>query len=176
MSNITLNNQDLAFTKQIIKQQVNAWKGQNDAVSKFFSKYPDEAYLNEIAPGRNRAVYLLGHLVAVSDGLMPLLGIGERFYPELEEIFLKNPDKFFAEIPSVADLKQKWETVNTALTAHFENMQPEEWLSRHTRVSEEDFAIDPTRNKLNVLISRTIHQSNHLGQLYLLNETERLVS
>jgi hypothetical protein len=172
MSNLVENEQDLTFTKQIIKQQINAWKGQNIAVSKFFNKYPDEVYLNEIAPGRNRAVYLLGHLVAVSDGLMTLLGFGEKLYPELEEIFLKNPDRFFADIPSVADLKQKWETVNIALTAHFESMHPEEWLSGHKRVSAEDFAIDPTRNKLNVLISRTNHQSNHMGQLQLLKEIE----
>jgi len=172
MNNLTVNDQDLALTKQIIKQQITAWKGQNNAVDKFFNKYPDEIYLKEVAPGKNRAIYLLGHLVAVNDGLLSLLGIGEKFYPELEEIFLKNPDRFFAEIPTIAELKQKWETVNIALTAHFESMRPEDWLSAHTRVSPEDFAIDPSRNKLNVLISRTIHQSNHLGQLYLLSNAE----
>jgi len=48
-------------------------------------------------------------------------------------------------------------------------MTSEDWLSRHTSVSEEDFAADPLRNKLNVLIGRTNHESYHLGQANLLN-------
>jgi len=32
----------------------------------------------QVAPGKNRLIYLWGHLTAVNDGLLPLLGIGER--------------------------------------------------------------------------------------------------
>jgi hypothetical protein len=35
-------------------------------------------------------------------------------------------------------------------------------------VSPEDFAKEPHRNRLNVLISRTNHMANHIGQLLLL--------
>ena len=53
----------------------------------------DEHLAAETAPGANRGIYLLGHLAAVSDGLLPLLGFGEKLYPQLEEVFLTNPDK-----------------------------------------------------------------------------------
>jgi hypothetical protein len=170
MNDLTMNDPAIASTAQVIKQVINAWASQNKAVTTFFNKYDDNVYYEEIAPGRNRPIYLLGHLISVSDGLLVMFGIGERLFPELEELFIKNPDKFFTDIPSLADLKGKWETINVALTAHFNKMTPDEWLGRHTKVSEEDFAVDPMRNKLNVLISRTNHQSNHLGQLYLLTE------
>ncbi|MBW4888557.1 DinB family protein [Mucilaginibacter sp. HMF5004] len=158
----------VAQTTQIIKQVINAWKAQSNTITAFFNKYDDAVYLNEVAPGRNRAIYLLGHLVSASDGLFPLFGLGERIFPKLERLFSTNPDLTFADIPTIAELKQNWETVNIALAAHFDSMQPEEWLDKHTRVSDEDFALEPTRNKLNVLMSRTNHISNHLGQLFLL--------
>lgn len=172
MNDQIINDPAVILTEQVIKQIIKAWAAQNKAVTIFFNKYEDSAYYQEIAPGRNRAIYLLGHLISVSDGLLPLFGIGERLFPELEELFIKNPDRFFTDIPSLVDLKEKWETINIALTAHFNKMTPDEWLSRHTKVSEEDFSADPLRNKLNVLISRTNHQSNHLGQLYLLTESK----
>jgi hypothetical protein len=40
-------------------------------------------------------------------------------------------------------------------------------LRRHNAVSEEDYAKDPTRNRLAVLLSRTNHMSYHLGQITL---------
>ncbi|MBS1689026.1 MAG: DinB family protein [Bacteroidetes bacterium] len=164
-----MDNQNSNHTERIVTQVKNAWAAQNKNVTAFFNKYEDEAYLKEIAPDKNRAVYLLGHLTAVNDNLLPLFGLGEKLYPELEEIFLKSADKAIAHIPTVADLKQKWETVNTTLSNHFDKMTADEWLDRHTAVSAEDFKLEPTRNKLNVLIGRTIHQSYHAGQLNLLD-------
>jgi uncharacterized damage-inducible protein DinB len=154
--------------QQLIQQVVNAWTTQNKNVTDFFTKYPDEAYLKEVATGRNRAVYLLGHLIASNDGILPLFGIGEKLFPQYEDIFSKNPDKTVADIPSVVKLKADWEKLNTTLTDHFNKMTPADWFSKHTAVSEEDFAKDPLRNKLNVLIGRTNHQSYHRGQLNLL--------
>lgn len=49
-------------------------------------------------------------------------------------------------------------------------LSPADWFAKHTAVSDEDFAKEPHRNRLNVLLSRTIHQSNHLGQLSLLKK------
>jgi len=51
-------------------------------------------------------------------------------------------------------------------------MQPTEWFTRHTSVSEEDFIKEPHRNKLNVLITRATHQSYHLGQLIYLKRNK----
>jgi len=51
-------------------------------------------------------------------------------------------------------------------------MSVADWMGRHMSVSEEDFAKEPQRNKFNVLIGRTNHQSYHLGQLNLLTVKE----
>jgi len=128
--------------------------------------------MEEIAPNRNRPIYVLGHLVAVNDTMLPILGKGERLYPELEPIFLRTPDKAVEAIPSIEDLKEKWEKINTTLSDIFNKMEPQEWLDRHTRVSAEDFAKEPHRNKLNILLSRTNHTAYHAGQLALVKDKE----
>jgi hypothetical protein len=154
--------------QQMITQVLNSWEGQNKVVHTFFAKHADAVYEQEVAPGRNRGIYLLGHLTATSDGMLPLLGFGERLFPELEEIFSKSPDRAIAEIPSFETLKQHWEKVNEILKTNFAAMTPEQWLQRHTKVSEADFALEPSRNKLSILLSRTIHQGYHAGQLAFL--------
>jgi len=157
------------MTEQIIQQIINAWLAQNKAITDFFIKYSDEAYLKEVAPGRNRPVYLLGHLIASNDGMLPLFGLGEKLFPQYEAIFIKSPDKTVADIPAIATLKNDWEKLSNTLNDHFSKMTTADWLSKHTAVSDEDFAKEPLRNKLNVLIGRTNHQSYHRGQINLLN-------
>jgi hypothetical protein len=104
-----------------------------------------------------------------------MLGISERLYPQLEKIFSTSPDRAFDEIPSIAELREYWSKVNGTLAAHFEKMELQDWLSRHTKVSEEDFAKEPHRNKLNVLLSRATHISYHMGQLIFLNKKEAVL-
>ena len=159
-----------AAARQIITQVINSWTAQNKAVTHFINKYSDDsAYAKEVAPGRNRAIYLLGHLIAVNDGMLPIFGLGEKLFPELEALFIKAPDKTVEELPSLAELRLQWEQLNAKLTEHFSTMATHEWMERHTLVSPEDFEQNPSRNKLNVLLGRTIHQSYHLGQMNLLN-------
>lgn len=47
-------------------------------------------------------------------------------------------------------------------------MKAEDWFMRHTAISEENFASEPHRNKLNIVMNRTSHLSYHLGQLVYL--------
>lgn len=147
---------------------LKAWESQNKQLIKLIDALTDEQLAKEIAPGRNTGVYLLGHLIAVSDALLPLLGFSDRLYPEMEEVFIKNPDKSGLSKPTTTELKQRLEAVNTKLNTHFQTLSAEEWLHRHTAVSTEDFAKEPHRNKLNVLMNRTGHMANHLGQMLLL--------
>jgi hypothetical protein len=49
----------------------------------------------------------------------------------------------------------------------FEVMSRSDWLQRHSAVSEEEFAKDPSRNRFSILLGRTNHLSYHLGQLVL---------
>jgi uncharacterized damage-inducible protein DinB len=151
-----------------VKMVVDAWETQNSRVNKLLEDISDERLQVEIAPGRNSGVYLLGHLTAVSDGLLPILGFGERLHPRLENIFLKNSEKLGLAKPSLDELKQYWKDVVAELSNHISKMAADDWFAEHTAVSDEDFAKEPHRNRLNVLMNRTTHQSYHLGQLALL--------
>lgn len=130
----------------------------------------DADLVNEVSPGRNTGIYLLGHLVSVHDRMLPLLGVGPQRYPHLDDIFLSSPDKSGKEMPAIADLRAKWAEVNEALNNAFSTWQPADWLAKHTAVSDEDFAKQPHRNKLNVLASRTTHLAEHYGQLLFLKK------
>jgi hypothetical protein len=161
-------NSEITITEMIIRQAITAWDAQNQAVSKFFNKENLNRISEEIAPGKNRIGYIFGHLVAVNDNMLPILGLGERMHPELAD-FISKPDKEIEKLPAAEELMQKWDEINARLSAHFRNMSPSDWMDRHTRVSAEDFAKEPHRNKLNVLLSRTAHTSYHVGQLALVN-------
>ena len=153
-----------------IKMALSAWETYNDRVNKLINTLTDQQLLADTSPDRNSGIYLFGHLIAISDGLFPILGFGERLYPQLDKIFLENPDKSGFELPSINDLKEYWKIVNTRLTGHINQMPDNEWFSRHTKVSEADFANEPHRNKLNIIINRTNHTSYHLGQMAYLEK------
>jgi len=146
---------------------LKAWKTQIDRADKLFGALSSEEVLGEIAPGRNRLLYLWGHLTAIHDAMLPLLGLRERLHPEFDVAFVSNPDKSQAAIPSHEQVRLAWNVVNTELWKGFETMSWSEWLQRHSAVSEEDFAKDASRNRFSILLSRTNHLSYHLGQAVL---------
>jgi hypothetical protein len=146
---------------------LNSWKLVIGRLDQNLSALTDEQLQKQVAPGKNRLFYLVGHLTAVHDRMFPLLGIGERLHPELDEPFITNPDRALTDSVSASDLKKAWAEVNGKLTSAFERFTPEDWLQKHTAVSEEDFAKDPTRNRLAVVVSRTNHASFHSGQAVL---------
>jgi hypothetical protein len=154
----------------LVSTVVNAWKLVVSRIDQAVASCGDSDFQREVAPGKNRIFYLLGHLTAVHDRLFPLLRVGARLHPDFDEIFLANPDRTSPDTVSPADLKKAWSEVNGKLTAAFENLRPEEWLERHNDVSPEDFAKEPLRNRLAVLLSRTSHASFHGGQLALVKK------
>jgi uncharacterized damage-inducible protein DinB len=152
----------------MVKLVLDAWNVHLARTGKLLEQLTDEQLQNEVAPGRNTGTYLLGHLVAVHDALSPLLGTGAKLYPQLEEPFIKQPDKSALEKPAVKELRNCWNEVNNKLSGELSKFSADEWLQKHTSVSEEDFAKEPHRNRLNVLISRTNHLAYHFGQLAFL--------
>ena len=66
----------------LIKMALSAWQTQNDRVNKLLTKLSDEQLAGEVAPGKNSGTYLLGHLVAINDNMLPLFGLSEKLYPE----------------------------------------------------------------------------------------------
>lgn len=152
----------------VIKMTLTAWNAQNNYLNKLVDSLTDEQLAKEVSPGKNTGHYLYGHLIAVSDAMLPVMGFGELIYPALQDVFIKSPDKSGQVMPTIAELKEYSNSVNAKLSANFSAASPEEWLSRHMSVSPEDFAKEPHRNKLNIVISRTQHMAYHVGQLQLL--------
>lgn len=154
-------------TEQTTLTALQSWKQTIGRLDTMLASIGDDDLAREVAPGRNRISYLVGHLTAVHDRMLPLLGVGERLHPELDAPYIDNPDRHSDPGHSAADLRQAWSEVNGKLTAALEALRPEQWLERHTAVSEEDFAKEPLRNRLAVLLSRTNHASFHIGQIRL---------
>ena len=146
---------------------VSSWKQIVNRLDERLAPLDDEQLQNQVAPNKNRLFYLFGHLTAVHDRMLPLLGIGERLHPEFDEAYISNPDRTVSDPLSAADLKHAWSEVNAAITSAVEKFSTDDWLQKHTAVSDADFAKDPTRNRLAVLLSRTNHASFHTGQMAL---------
>src|SRR5712671_5276772 len=87
---------------------LKVWKGQLDRADKLFGPLSSEEVLREIAPGRNRLLYLWGHLTAAHDAMLPLLGLRERLHPEFDVPFISNPDRSRADIPSHEQVRAAW--------------------------------------------------------------------
>ena len=150
-----------------VQVAVNSWRLVLERANKTLSNLTDDQLLKEVAPGRNRLIYLWGHLTAVHDAMFPILGLGERLHPELDAIFVSSPDKTDVLLLPAGELRKYWDEVNGRLLSQFASLTEDEWLQRHYAMSDEDYAKDPTRNRLAVLLSRTNHLSYHLGQITL---------
>jgi len=155
-------------TTLFVKMILDRWYASILNCDTLLNAVSDETLQKEIAPGKNRGIYLLGHLIAVHDDLLILLDMGPKLYPELNEPFIKSPDKTVEQLPTVSELRTFWAIQSETIKQKFDNLKPEEWFEKHTAVSTEDFEREPHRNKLNIVVTRTSHLQYHLGQLQLL--------
>jgi len=158
--------------KSLIDSALRAWKFNVDRAEELFEALSPEQLEREVAPGKNRLIYLWGHLAAVNDRLLPLLGIGERLHPEFDSMFISNPDKSVALTVSKQSLKPAWQEINQKLWEGFSKFSDSDWAQRHTAVSEQDFEREPHRNRFGVLLGRTAHLAYHLGQAVLARPKE----
>lgn len=154
---------------QLITNMVlNSWYSNIKRADALLEKLTDEEMLKEVAPNRNRGIYLVGHLAAVHDMMLPLLNLGDPLYPELMATYIRTPDDANVQPFSITELRQYWTKINSELQKQFDKLTAAQWLEKHNSVSDEDFAKEPHRNKLNVVLSRTNHLNYHLGQLAFL--------
>jgi len=163
-----MNDVQVSPEQLFVTTTLKSWDLWLSRITKFFDNLTDEQMFAEIAPGKNRAIYLFGHLLVVSDAMIPQMGLGEGSYAHLRDAFLSNPDRAVAELPSVTELRQSWKEVHARLESVFAELTPAQWLAGHATVSAEDFAAQPHRNRLSILLSRTSHLGYHLGQLMLM--------
>lgn len=164
---MTKNKEEIA-----IKMVLDAWHSKVNQFDKLLLELSDEQLLKEVSPGRNRGIYLLGHLSAMVNFMLPLLGYGDNPAPHLVIPFVKASDKETSDLPAVSELRQEWEKAKTILEKNIAATSPNEWFEKHTSISEEDFANEPHRNKLNVILSRASHLDYHLGQLIFLRSSK----
>jgi hypothetical protein len=143
--------------RSFIESALRGWKSNMERADKLFGELSPGELEHEVAPGRNRLIYLWGHLAAVNDALLPLLGIGERLHP----------DKSVPLTVTGQSLKAAWQEIHQKLWEGFSKFSASDWGQRHTAVSEEDFEREPHRNRFTVLLGRTAHLAYHLGQATL---------
>lgn len=158
------------MTNQIfVKMALDAWHSKIKEANDFFDSLTDEQLKNEVAPGRNTGIYLLGHLTVTHDLMLPILGFGQQIYPQLTVTYNDNADaKKYSETAS--ELRQYWKNINSILAENYSKMSADAWFERHNSVSAEAFEKERHRNKLNIIISRTNHLSYHNGQVVFLKK------
>jgi hypothetical protein len=151
-----------------VKMALNAWDIYIKRADKLFNSLTDQELLLEVSHGKNRGIYLLGHLTAVNDGMISIFGLGDRLYKQLDAAFIDKPDKSGLDMPAIAELRSYWTNLNNVLDNYFSEMKPAEWFQRHNLMTDEDLIKEPHRNKLSVLMNRTNHLAWHYGQLLLI--------
>lgn len=151
-----------------VKMVMNSWETQCASLLEIMDRLTDEQLMAETAPGRNTGQYIVGHLTAITDGMIPLLGFGEKLFPDLEKLFVELPDKSGQPLPSISTLKTCFQRVNDRLSEQMQQLTPEAWFSKHEAISDEDFSRQPHRCKLNIIINRSNHMAYHVGQLVFL--------
>lgn len=156
-----------------VEMVLAAWNKYLEQLDDFFDDLPDDDFDLEVYPGKNRVRYIIGHLTAVNDGILALLGSREPLYPELADEFLIKSYRSGNSEHSIYDLRIYWRNVNRTLTTYFSTMPLSEWFEKNANISDEDFLRDPHCNKLNIVLTKTHHLVYHLGQLTLLNSRIR---
>ena len=157
----------MTLETSLIDSALRNWRSNVDRADKLFGNLSEQQLLQEVGPGKNRLIYLWGHLTAFNDALIPLLGFGPRIHPELDLMFVSNPDRAVPTILSGRDLKIIWREGSQILWAGFSKLSVADWLQKHSAVSEEDFLREPHRNRFTVLLGRTTHIAYHVGQAML---------
>jgi hypothetical protein len=150
----------------LIDAAISSWQQVVTRVGALCLSLSEEQLLVEVAPGKNRILYLWGHLTAVHDAMFSALRTGERLCPELDAIFIAQPDRS-KPLPASTEIARFWEVIHPALLSTFATLSRHNWLERHGNVSAEEFEQNPKRNRLAVLLSRTNHASYHFGQMML---------
>jgi uncharacterized damage-inducible protein DinB len=157
----------------MIDTALASWRQAVAQANETLNTLTDDQFRREVAPGKNRVQYPLGHLTAVNDATLTILGLGDRLHPELDVMFIKNSDKVIKELPTAANLKKYWAEVKQNVLYKMEALSSREWLQRRCTMTDEDLTKSATRNRLNILLSRARHVSYHMGQVALARSQQR---
>jgi DinB superfamily len=102
----------------LIAGAISSWQQVVARVGGLCSGLSEEQLLVEVAPGKNRVVYLWGHLTAIHDAMFTALRLGERLHPELDGIFITQPDRSMP-LPTSEEIAKCWEAIHAGLLGTF---------------------------------------------------------
>jgi hypothetical protein len=126
----------MASDEVLIQTAIASWEQVIKRFSTLCVSCSEEQLL--VAPGKNRISYLWGHLTAVNDAMFSVLRLGERLHPELDAVFIAQPDRS-VPLPTSTEIAKCWEDVHTKLLSRFKTLSSKEWSERHGNVSPEEF-------------------------------------
>ncbi len=151
------------FTKMVL----DGWKGRIENVRELLKSLSDDDLKLELSPGKNSVGWVIAHLAAANLDVMKLLGFTRpTIHPGLEAHFA-NQENRQPLTASGTEIRDFWEKSQAALTQKIDEIPVDDWFTHHTMISDADFAKEPHRNKLNVILNRSLHTAHHLGQLTL---------
>src|SRR6187455_1735781 len=113
----------MATINLFVKMVLDRWNASIKNWDTLLNDLTDETLQKEIAPGKNRGIYLLGHIIAVHDDMLILLNMGEKLYPELNEPFIKFADKTTKQLPNAAELRSFWTNQCEVLKQKFDTLK-----------------------------------------------------
>ena len=70
----------MANEERFVSGALKAWDAYIEQADGLFSNLTEQQLGREVAPGKNRLIYLWGHLIAVHDGMLPLLYFGQHLH------------------------------------------------------------------------------------------------
>jgi hypothetical protein len=150
-----------------VQMALHSWNTQVARAEKIFNGFTEAELDTPVAPGKNRIIYLYGHLAVYHDLLKETLGLGKFSRPELAAVFLQSSDNPSSTTLSPVELKEYWTSIHHELKELFTSLPAEEWFKRHNAMTDEDFEKDPSRNRLSVVLNRANHIAYHIGQINL---------
>lgn len=103
----------------LIQTAILSWEQVIQRVGTLCLSCSEQQLLVEVAPGKNRILYLWGHLTAVSDAMFSVLRLGKRLHPELDAFFIARPDRSVPLLTS-AEIAKCWEDVHAELLSRLD--------------------------------------------------------
>ncbi len=126
--------------------------------------FSDDDFRLELAPGKNHALWILGHLVTSDDDLSVYLGKGELLFPAYSEVFSQGKKLIpFEQCPPPQELKEALRKVFEKNKAIFASLSSEELSEPHALIGDQEN--DYFKTKGRVVSAWHLHQLYHTGQL-----------
>ena len=148
-------------------QLLDMWRNKIHESTEMFESLGANMAMEPVAPGKNRVIYLLGHLLVIHDAIFDSLELGKRRYAHYDVLFL-TPQHPANAYPPFGLLLQEWIVLNEDLTRQLSSLSHSQWQSKLHYVSEADFILKPYKNRFCGFQCLITHLYHHSGQMELI--------